>query len=700
MQDKDILGLVTGLLADASGYDSDKVATDQADALNYYFMRPRGDEKAGRSQVVSGDLSAMVEANLAQMMDAFSTDNIVEFESTGPEDEDQCQLESDTVSHYVMDENPGFLTFIEGIKDALLLRNGISKVWVKDNLQVEVVDYTDVAPEAQAELLLPKHGFTHEVVKWDKNKGTLKLRKTKRGQLLKIDSVPVENFIYTKNWTSLNLQDIPICGERHTEIRSDLVDRGFDKEVVAGLPAFAQHTTVAGGARNPRSETQTQKQNIDKSLDLIEWYETYVLTDMDDDGIAERHSISFVPNHAVLESKPAKFVPYAAGAVLINPHRFLGISLYDKLKQVQDINTGLNRALLDNANVSNKSRTAYLDGKVNTDDLDNGLVDGNIRVGGTGAQGSVADVRTAITAFTQPDISAGILANIQHQDKKRAELGGAALDMASANIQLSDNAGSQGIDRAYSVMEQIAALMTRIVAESLIRNTYILAHATLRQFFDQPVDIKRHGKWDASIPRDWPERKRLNVKIGMSPGERSRKVSALGFIIKTQLDLAGQGMDDVLVSIRGFYSALMDWGRASEIDNPEQYFVDPASDESKEALQRKEAEAKQETDAQRKLTDVALGLEQLRIGMDKYKTDKDSVVDVFKAVLGAETKTGEIVGDALIKMLMERAEEVTEQVSDLPITSKTDAKGNRVFKLPNGKTITVHHGDNDGKADE
>lgn len=658
MDNKELLTLASGLAQDAAGWEDDEVSSGHKAAMDYYFQRPRGDEKPGRSQAVSGDLSAMVEANLAQMMDAFSTDNIVQFEPFGKDDEDQCKLESDTVSHFVMEENPGYLTFIEGIKDALLLRNGLAKVWVEDKPRSALRTYENTDELARAEIL-SRPGMTELSYK----DGELKVREDKPSKRLRVSSTPIENFLYTRNWTSLDLQDIPFAAERHVDIRSDLQER-FGREKTKDIPAFRKNST-AESSRNPRRSEESQKQNSDPSLDEIEWYEAYILADKNGDGIAERRKVCFVHQHEILSDYEASCVPWGAGACIINPHRFLGISLYDKLKQVQDVNTGLSRSLLDNANVSNKRRTAYLDGKVNVDDLDNGLVDGNIRVNG------VQDVRQAMMSFEQPDISSGILANIQHQEKVRAQMGGAALDLATANAQLSDRAGSQGIDRAYSVMEQLAALMTRIVAESLIRNTFVLVHQTLRENFSEPVEIKRSGRWQTAKPSEWPERHRLNVKVGMSPGERSRKANAYQFIINSQLKLVEYKMDGVLVDIEGFYAALMDWARVSEIDNPEQYYIDPASDKSKQAADEKNQLAKANEEGQKKLTDMALGLEQLKIGVDKYKADKDATVDVFKALLTAETKEGEIVGQALTRLLTE-ANKVNEDNGTTDDETKED----------------------------
>lgn len=673
MDKKKVADTVAQLLRQCAGFEDDDVARARTDALNYYFMRPRGDEVPGTSQVISGDLSAMVEANLAQMLNAFTTDNVVEFEPDGQEDEDQVQLESDAVSHWVMDANNGFMTFLQAIKDALLLRNGIVKLRVEETDKTRVRTYDNVTPEAYAGHM-SQPGVEVQELEYRPEDRYLRLRERRKVKRLLIEPVPPENFVYYDNWTSLDLQRIPICGERHIDSRSEMIDTWkFPREVVDRLTPYVEHKAEAA-ARNPRSNINVRIGHADKSLDQIEWYETYVLLDKDGDGVAERRRVCIAPGQVeLLADEETDYVCYAAGSALINPHRFLGISLFDKLKQVQDINTGLQRSLLNNADAANKSRTAYLDGKVEVDDLNNGLVNGNIRVKGAGVQ----DVRQAITAFVVPDISAGILQNIEAQKRTRAELGGAALDMASSETQIvGEQVGSQGLDRAYSVMEQMAAMMTRTIAESLIRSTYLLAHAMLRTYFDEPTQIKRRGKWQSPVPSEWPERVRLNVKIGMSPGERQRKIGSLGFILNTQLQLAQQGLNGILVNMQGFYSTLMDWGRAAEIDNPEQYFLDPMSDESKAAFKAREEGAAADKRAQANLMNTAIGLEQLRVALEKRNADADRVFKYFDAILKSEVAEAQIVGNAVGKLQEIHAQaEVAESEA-----KETDAQVEKVTK--------------------
>ncbi len=644
MDDDAIQKAVNTQLRAATGWDEDEVTKIREQALDYYFMRPRGDEVTGRSNVISGDLSAMVDAVLSQMLDAFETDNLVDFAADSAEDEDQAQLESDTVNHFVMKSNNGYMAFLEAIKDALLERNGIIKVWVDERTDTETTEYTDVDPVAFANLTNVA-GKVIDVIEYDPEKETAKLKETTVDRKLIVESIPLENFLYTENWKSLDLAGIPFCAERKIDSRSALIEMGFDKAKVNALTT-RHETKQSTATRNPKKIESDPHESPSKSEDQIEYYECYMLIDTDGDGISERRRF-VVSDTTLLDNIEVPMVSFAAGAILINPHRFLGVSLHDKLKQTQDITTGLNRGLLDNVNATNKSRLIVRDGKVNADDLEDGRVNGRIRVKNS-HQGPLTD---AVAALVVPDISAGILANIEHQKRNRAELGGAALDMASANAQLgSDQIGSQGLDRAYSVMEQLAGMMTKIIARTLIRNVYLLTHQTLRQFFNEPINIRQSAAWATPTPSEWKERNILTVKPGMSAGERSRLVQTMSTISDKQFALADQGFDDVLVDIQGIHSALMDWGRAAEVANPEQYFLDPSSDSSKEALARKQAASVKQQESQAALIDQALGLERLRTAFEKYRQDTDLQFKYWNANLDSEVEEAKILGDATTRL--------------------------------------------------
>lgn len=624
-----------------AGFETDDLATDRERALDYYHQRPNGTEVEGRSTVVSGDVSASVESNLAAMMEAFSSPNLASFDPLGPEDVDQAQLESDAVVDVVMRQSGGRWQLAQAVKETLRLRNGWTKAFVEEDRRAKIEEFRGVAPEAVPSLI-ERPGVECKILAYDPEDGYLKLRCVYVAKVFRIYSVATENIVYPKAYDGCDfeaLQRIPYIAERHIETRSEAIKRGFSREKVERIPEYRSDGNTVSAARNPRKDPSLTPGH-DTATELIEWLEIYTL--VDGDGIAERQKICTDGKFdEMLLRDAANVVPYSTGQCFIAPNRLTGISIWDKLRQTQDVNTGLQRAQLDNVEAANKSRIAALDGKVNMDDATDGRVTGVLRV-----KPSVTRVSDAVMAFVVPDTSAGTIAAMDQQRRIRAELGGAALDMQTNQVQFGRQMGSEGLDRAYSVAEQLAAHMTQNVADTLVRSTFLVAHAQMREHFTEPVPIKVGGRWQTATPSEWIPRTQLTVNVGMSPGERARRAAAIDKIIQSQIQMSTGGLDDILVNVDGFYTALMDWGRVADVPNPERYFIDPMSEGSRKVQEQKRALAQLQQQAQQQLVKQAVDLEKLRTAFDKYKADMEAAIEVWAKKVDAKLEYAKLNQEA------------------------------------------------------
>ena len=131
----EVQALLKGEKSDAlSAAESSKLSDDRGKALDYYLgdmndMPVPGD----RSRAVSSDVADTVEGLMPSLMEIFfSGDEVVEFTPTGQEDEELAQQESDYVNYQFTQKNPGFIILYNFIKDALLSKNGVVKVYWED----------------------------------------------------------------------------------------------------------------------------------------------------------------------------------------------------------------------------------------------------------------------------------------------------------------------------------------------------------------------------------------------------------------------------------------------------------------------------------------------------------------------------------------------------------------------------------------
>ena len=105
----------------------------------------------GRSKAVSTDVADTVEGLMPTLMDIFTSgDEVVRFEPVGPEDVAAAEQETDYVNHVFMQQNAGFIVLYSFIKDALLSKVGIVKVWWETREEHERETYYDLDDAAFA----------------------------------------------------------------------------------------------------------------------------------------------------------------------------------------------------------------------------------------------------------------------------------------------------------------------------------------------------------------------------------------------------------------------------------------------------------------------------------------------------------------------------------------------------------------------
>ena len=105
-------------------------------------------EKANALAAISTDVADTNEGLMPHLMDIFAgSDEVVRFEPVGPEDEAAARQETDYVNHVFMQQNPGFMILYSFIKDALLSKVGIVKVWWEEREEESRETYYDLTDD-------------------------------------------------------------------------------------------------------------------------------------------------------------------------------------------------------------------------------------------------------------------------------------------------------------------------------------------------------------------------------------------------------------------------------------------------------------------------------------------------------------------------------------------------------------------------
>ncbi len=133
-----------------AGMTAAQLANERARAMDYYLGDMEEDMPVpdGRSKAVSNDVSDTIEGLMPSLMDIFAgSDEVVRFEPVGPDDEDAAQQETDYVNHVFMQQNPGFMVLYSFIKDSLLSKVGIVKVWWEEREEESRETYYDISDD-------------------------------------------------------------------------------------------------------------------------------------------------------------------------------------------------------------------------------------------------------------------------------------------------------------------------------------------------------------------------------------------------------------------------------------------------------------------------------------------------------------------------------------------------------------------------
>src|SRR5258706_12556294 len=153
----ELRALLAAEKADAlAAVHSTKLSQERADALDYYLGDVSKDMPVadGRSRAVSTDVADTIEGLMPSLMEIFAaSDEVVRFEPVGPEDVQAAEQETQYVNHVFMQQNPGFLVLYSFIKDALLSKVGIVKVWWEEEEREERETYFDQPDDAFALLI-------------------------------------------------------------------------------------------------------------------------------------------------------------------------------------------------------------------------------------------------------------------------------------------------------------------------------------------------------------------------------------------------------------------------------------------------------------------------------------------------------------------------------------------------------------------
>jgi len=626
--------------ADNSIYGID--GADVTTPLDYYYGRQPAlvackDPKA--STVVSLDVRDTVEATVAEIIPAFSGSDIARFEASDQMDEEQAKIESDICNYLFMEKYNGLSVLTAALKDCLLFRNCYAKVFWDRRYEVGYESFDQVPETAVQQLMQPRvEGEEVEVIDHEEVEPPQELmqqfqqmqqqhqqamvqaqqaaamgqpvqmpqppqlpaffnislrRKTIKSEPV-IESIPVENALIDGSLEQVDLTAAVFSCHRTYPTRSELIERNYDPEVVQELPEYSG--TRAGGVTTSNAST------LAKQTEVIEVYECWVRVDRDQDGIAEMRRV-VISDERLLDDAPWDETDMVAGATCAMPHKHEGVSMFDVMYDIQATKTDLLRTILDGAALAARQRLEATE-DVNFDDLLTATRGGVVR---SKRIGSVAPL-------PNPEIPPTVYSSMEMMDKIRRERGGSAVDSAQQTMQISGDT-AHGIERVMSNIELTNAMSARTFADTFVRGIYLRMHELIRKFNQGEISARIDGQWVSSDPSHWPQRDRVSINVGASQGERQRMAAALQGIQANQKEMLEKGM--TIVTPDKLYESSVDIANYLGVNNPEQYYVDPQSEEGQQLQQQMQ---QQQQEAQSKMQQDEMFQKQLAAAQSQAQT--------------------------------------------------------------------------------
>lgn len=619
--EKNCLGseVAAGSVAGDFAADSAKAMTtlevDRYNALNAYYGRPLGNEIETSSTVVVPEFRDTVEWIMPQLARIFlAATSACSFDPEGPDDVEASAEETAAVNHVFMRLNPGFFVIHDYCKDAMMLRNGYVRVDVEEVTEPTEETYTGLTEESLTQLLSdkeappqnememegeePRKGPEVEVIgqreytmkvpaPLDAPPGTpdqdvtvfdVRLRIKKTVKRIVVEAIPPEEMRIAAGTRSNDLDRCAFVQQKIRRTRSALVAEGYPEEEVYAataipddwfeMDALARNQVLDQMQLNP-DETE------DKSQQELEVRNTTIQVDFDGDGVSERRQVVLIGNK-VFSNDIIEECPVASGVPKRMPHRHTGISLYDELIDLQVINSELVRQGLNGLRLSLNPRVGVDWKNCSLSDLMTWRSGGVVRTNG--------NPQSVLFPFQSPtntiDQIRPMLDITEQWRVMRTGVGQKTMGLDADALQdVTKGAQLAAMSAASLKIEMVA----RLLAEGL-KDVFLKIHALLIRHQDEPMQFQIGKEWKQTDPRKWRKRTRVSPNVGLGSGNREEARANMALLGTMMKEAGGLG----LVGPKQGYNFFKMGCSLLGYEHPEEFAMDPASDEFKQAQAAKQ----------------------------------------------------------------------------------------------------------------
>ncbi len=681
--DIELRSIINSEINNSIGFMGSNLTSQRKKSLEYYMGEKLGTEIDGRSQVVSTDVADTVETILPNLLRIFTASyQVVRCEPTKSEDVGIADQATNYINYIFNKDNNGFSILYTWFKDALLEKNGIVKVFWDESKSVEQETYENLTDQEYA-LLIDDEDVevveeeTFEDVKAKEQLEQMKqlaemqgqevgdiptpmlhnciIKRTSKGGKVKIENVPPEEFLIQK--TAKSIEDANFVAHRVLKTRSDLLEMGFDREIVESLPT--SNNIILNDERLTRFSDidESPFENApDETSQEVELYECYIKVDMDGDGINELRKVTVAGSggYTILENMACDNIPFCSLTPIPMPHRFYGRSVSELVEDVQLIKSTVLRQLLDNMYLTNNNRVAIMDGMVNLDDLLTSRPGGVVRTKQPPSQ--------VMMPMQSQTISQQAFPLLEYLDTIRETRTGITRYNQGLDAD-SLNKTATGVNALMTQSQMRMELIARVFAETGVKDLFKRIFELTCKYQDKERVVELNNQFIPVKPTEWRNRYNISITVGLGTGSNDQQIMMLNNILERQLQafqLQG-GQEYPMVSLKNIYNSLAKIIENAGLKNVENYFVNP--DQGKGMVQPKAPPpptpiekiefTRIASEEKRKLADLELQLKEIKSNNAKMLLENEIKMKELELKYNAQIDSAQIKAEAdLNKMLV------------------------------------------------
>lgn len=572
LSDTELVAILRSHEAQAIGYQpggNDEISAQQEKAINYYYgIMDDVPAVDGQSKAVDQTVSTVIDAALAAILKPFvSSDETVSFSPRGPEDIEFAEQATEYVNYIYNCDNPGFQITHDWFKDALLTKVGAVKVWWEDTSHIQNMrDVPVPGDEMEAAFLRSHPEYLGE------ENGVATMGTPMQDGRVRIENVPPEEFRVTP-FTRTIATAMYVAHVPTNVTRSDLIEMGFDPEIVETLPAYSvdlNRTTLRMARYKDEKAFDNRVQSFHPSQDRVALRDEYVRVDYNGDGVAELRRIMRVDD-VILLNEEVDEAPFATLCPIPMPHKVFGQSLADIAIQHQRISTVLLRQTLDNLYKSNNPRPVIGEGAW----LSDGSTADSLQDNAPGAAIQLKDIgqfRFDAVPFTAGQ-SFGMLEFIENQVEQRTGVSQSGQGLDSNSLRKSGQMTATEMAMMQGAKNARVEMIARIFAETGVKRLFQLILKLVCKHQQKERVIRLRNKWVPMDPRGWPEFD-VSISVGLGVGEKSEQIMQADSVLQTMAEL-GTTPYASLIDAEKVYNAVKRKFVAAGIKDVDDYLVEP-----------------------------------------------------------------------------------------------------------------------------